>query len=331
MSKVQLRNVDLNLLIPLKALLHERNVTRAAERVHLSQSAMSRTLDRLRSELGDELLVRVGRNYELTPRGSALLDELGQVMPRLARLWAGEPFSPAQSEARIRLAMTDYAGSVILPPLAEILARLAPGITLEVVPWHERVHEDNGLAAATHLIFSPLAVPSTLRVELLFEDAFLCVLGRKLSRGKGPLKMTEYLSFRHISVETQPNQQNLIDRSLGEAGLQRRVAVHLPYFLAAIRMLETTDLVLTMPARIAEPVLAPLDLPRLKTPKEIPPIRYSMVWHPRFDSDSLHVWLRETVRQIFRPSPRKSISNDKQDRSDRRLGSERMALDRKIT
>ena len=88
MSKVQFRNIDLNLLIPLKALLHERNVTRAAERIHLSQSAMSRALDRLRSELGDELLVRVGRNYELTPRGGELLDELAQVMPRLARLWA---------------------------------------------------------------------------------------------------------------------------------------------------------------------------------------------------------------------------------------------------
>ena len=301
MRPVQLRNIDLNLLVPLKALLHERNVTRAAERIHLSQSAMSRTLDRLRSELGDELLVRVGRNYELTPRGIALLDELGQVMPRLARLWAGEPFSPAQSEANIRLAMTDYASSVVLPPLAEILARLAPGITLEVVPWHERVHEDNGLAAATHLILSPLAVPSTLRVELLFEDVFLCVFGRKLSRGKGPLTNKEYLSLRHISVETHPHQQNLIDRSLGEAGLQRRVVVHLPYLLTAIRTLETTDLVLTMPTRIAEPVLALLDLPRLKAPKDIPAIRYSMVWHPRFDSDLLHVWLRETVRQIFRP------------------------------
>jgi DNA-binding transcriptional LysR family regulator len=112
--------------------------------------------------------------------------------------------------------------------------------------------------------------------------------------------MKEYLSFRHISVETQPHQQNLIDRSLGEAGLQCRVAVRLPYFLAAIRMLETTDLVLTMPTRMAEPVLALLDLPRLKSPKDIPAIRYSMVWHPRFDNDLLYVWLRETVRQIFR-------------------------------
>jgi LysR family transcriptional regulator, nod-box dependent transcriptional activator len=301
MSKVQFRNIDLNLLIPLKALLHERNVTRAAKRIHLSQSAMSRALDRLRSELGDELLVRVGRNYELTPRGTALMSELGQIMPRLARLWEGEPFSPAQSEAKIRLAMTDDASSVVLPQLAEILGRLAPGITLEVIPWHERTHEDN---LATQLILSPLAAPATFRFEPLFEDSFVCVAGRKLKRGKGAISMKEYLTFRHVSIEMQPNQQNLIDRSLAEAGLRRHVAVHLPYFQAAIRVLEATDLVLTMPARIAKPTLAALDFQRLKAPKEIPQIRHSMVWHPRFDSDLLHTWIREMVRQIFRvPAP----------------------------
>lgn len=296
MSNGQFRNVDLNLLIPLKALLHERNVTRAAKRIHLSQSAMSRALDRLRSELGDELLVRVGRNYDLTPRGTVILGELGQIMPRLARLWEGEPFSPAQSEAKIRLAMTDDASGVVLPQLTEILGRLAPGITLEVVPWHERTHEDH---LATHLILSPLAAPSTFRFEPLFEDSFVCVAGRKLKRGKGAITMKEYLSFRHVSIETQPNQQNLIDRSLAEAGSRRLVAVHLPYFQAAIRVLEATDLVLTMPARIAEPTLIALDFPLLKAPKELPRIRYSMVWHPRFDSDLLHAWIRETVRHIF--------------------------------
>ena len=297
MRPAHLRNIDLNLLVPLKALLHERNVTRAAERVHLSQSAMSRTLNRLRSQLSDELLVRVGRNYELTPRGGALLNELGQIMPRLARLWEGEPFLPAQIEAKIRLAMTDDASSVVLPQLVETLGRLAPGITLEVVPWHERIHEDH---LATQLILSPIAVPSTFRFEALYEDSFVCVAGRKLKRGKGAITIQEYLSFRHVSIETQPNQQNLIDRSLAEAGLRRHVAVHLPYFQAAIRVLEATDLVLTMPARIAERTLAGLNFQRLKAPKEVPQIRYSIVWHPRFDSDLLHAWIRDTVRQIFR-------------------------------
>ncbi len=108
--------------------------------------------------------------------------------------------------------------------------QLALGIMLEVVPWHERAHEESGIVA-THLILSPLAVPSTFRAEPLFEDVFLCALGRRLKYGKASVTMKEYLSFRHISVETQPNQQNLIDRSLAEAGLQRRVTVHVPYLL----------------------------------------------------------------------------------------------------
>lgn len=238
MRPTQLRNVDLNLLVPLKALLHERSVTGAAKHIHLSQSAMSRTLDRLRSELGDELLVRVGRNYELTPRGSALLDELGQVLPRLVRLWAGEPFSPAQSEAHIRMAMTDYASSVILPPLAKLCSEEAPGITLEVVPWSERSHEEIGMVPM-HLVFGPPGNPSSsLRMENLFQDTFTCVLGRGLKRGKGSLSLKEYLTLRHVSVETQADQRSLIDKLLSDAGVKRRVIVSLPYFSAALRMLE---------------------------------------------------------------------------------------------
>jgi LysR family nod box-dependent transcriptional activator len=118
------------------------------------------------------------------------------------------------------------------------------------------------------------------------------------SSAVGAITMKEYLSFRHVAIETQPNQQNLIDRSLAEAGLRRLVAVHLPYFHAAIRVLEATDLMLTMLARIAEPTLTAIDFPLLKAPKELPRIRYSMVWHLRFDSDLLHAWIREAVRQI---------------------------------
>lgn len=299
MQPAQLRNVDLNLLLPLKALLHERNVTRAAERVNLSQSAMSRTLDRLRSELEDDLLVRVGRKYELTPRGSALLEELGQLLPRIASLWAGEKFSPSQSEARVRIAMTDYASSVVLPPLTALCERLAPGLSLEVTPWHERVHEEDGFASI-HLILSAVPVPSPLRIEPLFDDHFVCILGRKLNRADAPLKMKEYLSFRHLSVETRANQQNITDRALGESGLRRRIGLRLPYILPALLALETTDMVLTIPARIAGSIKRQSNLRCVKAPQEIPAIRHSMVWHPRLDSDLLHAWFRDTLRQIFR-------------------------------
>jgi LysR family transcriptional regulator, nod-box dependent transcriptional activator len=191
--------------------------------------------------------------------------------------------------------MTDDASSVILPLLTKRVGTLAPGVTLEVIPWHERVHEDN---VAVHLILNPFATPTTFRFESLYRDHFVCVRGQQFGRGKHSISLKEYLGFRHVSVETQANQHNLIDRSLLEAGFRRQITLRLPYYETAIRLLEsTTDLVLTMPARLADNATG-LRFPTLKAPKEITPIRYSMMWHPRFDSDLLHNWLRDLVRQV---------------------------------
>ena len=109
-----LRNIDQNLLVPLQALLEERNVTRAGKRVNLTQSAMSRALERLRELLGDDLLIRASRGYELTPRAAMLARELELLLPRLEQLWSGETFVPANMQGRVRLAMTDYVCDGIL-------------------------------------------------------------------------------------------------------------------------------------------------------------------------------------------------------------------------
>src|ERR1700688_998102 len=108
---LQLKNVDLNLLLPLKALLEERNVTRAANRIHLSHPAMSRVLERLRETLRDELLIRSQGGYILTARGTKLLQEIDQVIPRLEALWTGETFSPRLTTDKVRMVMTDMAAA----------------------------------------------------------------------------------------------------------------------------------------------------------------------------------------------------------------------------
>lgn len=308
MHTTHITTIDLNLLFPLNALLHERNVTRAAGRVHLSQSAMSRTLSRLRSQLGDDLLVRVGRGYERTPRGNELLSELEDLLPKIARLWAGEQFSPATSEGRVRIAMTDYAASVVLPPLLERCADLAPSLSLEVIPWHERILEEDGLTSV-HLVVSPISVPSSFRSAPLFEDCFVCVLGLRLKRSRTPLTLKKYLGLKHISVESGFNQQNVVDRALGELGCRRRVALRLPYMFSALRILETTDLVLTIPKLVAGPLSPNAALHQLQMPREIPSIRHSMVWHPRLDNDPLHIWFRSTVRNLFPEGSTKSLAS----------------------
>src|SRR6266550_4821114 len=126
MHEVHLRNADLNLLHPLRALLEERHVTRAAKRCFLSQSAMSRALDRLRETLGDPLLDRTGRAYERTVRGQRVLGELESIMSGLEAMVQGEEFSPARSQERFRVAMTDHGSTILLPVLLQRIRKAAP-------------------------------------------------------------------------------------------------------------------------------------------------------------------------------------------------------------
>ena len=168
MRDVHLRQVDLNLLSTLYALLEERHVTRAAKRCFLSQPAMSRSLERIRDTFGDELLIRTGRIYERTVRGEWLLRELENLLPRLEALVRGEPFDPAQSRERLRMAVTDNGSIVLLPALTQRIRTAAPDITLEIVAWHDRSFEDVE-AGKIDLALSPLAAPSPLETERLLQ------------------------------------------------------------------------------------------------------------------------------------------------------------------
>ncbi len=296
MSTAHLRGIDLNLLIPLQALLEERNVTRAAARVHLTQSAMSRALERLRETLQDDLLVRSEGRYELTPRANDLVQELHLLLPRLEQFWKGESFSPASVQGRIRLAMTDYAAAVVLPPLLAIVEREAPGVKLEVTPWHERSYEDLS-AAKVDLVFSPLAAPQGFGIEPLFTGRFVCLSGKRDKRKKGRLTLEQFLECRHISVETEPNQQNLIDRALAEAGLRRKVVLRLPFLLPALQVLQHTDLLLTTPLRLAKMASTKCFLHIAQAPSELPTFQYSSVWHPRLEREPLQAWFRMVVSE----------------------------------
>jgi LysR family transcriptional regulator, nod-box dependent transcriptional activator len=135
------------------------------------------------------------------------LQELELLLPRLEQLWTGEPFSPHLTSGRVRLAMTDYAAAVLLPGLIPECDRIAPGLCIEVTPWYERSYED--LSAATvDLVFSPLADPPPFRVNPLFEQKFVCLLGQRHPFKRKVLSLKAYLSYKHVSVETQPMQQN---------------------------------------------------------------------------------------------------------------------------
>jgi DNA-binding transcriptional LysR family regulator len=290
MRDVHLRQVDLNLLSTLYALLEERHVTRAAKRCFLSQPAMSRSLERIRDTFGDELLIRTGRIYERTVRGEWLLRELENLLPRLEALVRGEPFNPAQSRERLRVALTDNGSIAILPALTQRIRTAAPDITLEIVAWHDRSFEDVE-AGKIDLALSPLAAPSPLETERLFKEDFVCLLGADHQLRSRRFTLKQYLELSHVAV-------GALDRPLADLGLRRRVALSVPFLVPAVAAVAGSDLVLTLPRKLAKAVAAMANVRFVEPPPEIKSFQYFMVWHPRLTAEPAQVWFREQLQIV---------------------------------
>ena len=300
MHEMHFPQVDLNLLHILQALLEERHVTRAGNRCFLSQSAMSRAFERLREMFKDDLLIRTGRTYQRTVRGERLLRDLENLLPRIAAMIRGEAFETEKSREKIRLALTDYASMVLLPALARRMRTYAPNMTLEVVGWHDRVYDDIE-SGRIDVALTPIPVPASLQGEVLFEEDFVCVLGSQRKRPASRLTLKQYLDAPHAIVNVLAGQQTLVDRPLAELGLRRRVALIVPFFVPATLAILDTDLILTIPRRLAQSFQTMRELSIVKPPAAIRSFPYLMVWHPRLTGDLAQAWVREQVRVIARP------------------------------
>jgi len=299
MREVHLRDLDLNLLHALQALLMERHVTRAAKRCFLSQSAMSRALERLRQVFGDPLLVRRARAYERTVRGERVLQELEVLMPRLEAMVRGEEFDPARSQERFRVAMTDHAAMVVLPPLVERLRTAATNVTLEVSVWNDRAYEDVA-AGRIDMALSAEAPPPPLETEVLYEDDFVCLVGRHRRIRTQRFSLKEYLDLPHVIVETWERQQAPVDRPLVERGFRRRAVLRTRFFIPTFSIVARADLVLTVPRALGKIAAATADVRVVEPPHEIAGFSYFMTWHPRVSTEPAHAWFRDQVRTVAR-------------------------------
>jgi DNA-binding transcriptional LysR family regulator len=301
MREVHLRNLDLNLLQPLHALLEERHVTRAAKRSFLSQPAMSRALERLREMFGDPLLIRSGRAYERTIRGERVLQELESLMPRLDAMVRGAEFDPARSQERFRVAMTDHASMILMPSLVARVRRAAAHVKLEVSVWRAEAYEDVA-AARIDTALSAEVAPPILETEVLFNIDFVCLVGSAQRVRTRRLTLEQYLQLPHALVETWEGQQTLVDRTLAQLGVKRQVALSIPFFVPAIFAIAQTDLILTVPRRLAKITAAMAGVRVLEPPREIKAFPYFMAWHPRLTSEPAHAWFREQLRVAARTS-----------------------------
>jgi DNA-binding transcriptional LysR family regulator len=296
MRMTDIRGVDLNLLGPLAALLSERHVSRAAERVNMSQPAMSRALRKLRDTLGDELLVRSQAGYQLTPRAERIQRQLAVILPSLESLLSDEAFDPRTAAQAFRLAGTDYTVTVLGSALFQRVFQQSPNSTLQFEAWHHAVFHDIE-RGVIDLIFHGGAAPPPLRSEHLFDDHFVCLLSREHPLAAHPhIALDEYLACSHVVVNIADGQQGAIDQRLQARGTPRRASLTVAFHAAAAAAVPGTMLVATLPWRLATNNARDNTTRVIRAPTEFETMSFSMAWHPRLDNEPAQQWLRDTIR-----------------------------------
>lgn len=300
---MNLASLDLNLLVALDALLSEASVGRAATRIGLSQPAASHALRRLREVIRDPLLVRVGARMQLTPRAQALRGPLAQVLDQTRALFVPARFDPTTSRRRFVLMMPDLVVDLLIPPLVEKVAQVAPAVRIDVTPWRGPAILTEEFAQSLDLIIACVgdAYPGFHR-QRLYVDRDVLAVRRGHPRKARLSHMDEFLSARHVAVVGAGEQEDMIDSWLKRSGVERAIALVVPSYLQALRMAARTDLVAFVPGRLTAALAQPLGLVALKPPLD-PGLDEQFMFHPtRAQVEQGSIWLRGLLTGICRSS-----------------------------
>jgi DNA-binding transcriptional LysR family regulator len=298
---VNVQDIDLNLLRVFDAVLHEKGVTPAAARLGLTQPAVSNALARLRKVFGDALFVRTPRGVDPTPFARELAEPVRQALALLESALAhGSGFDPATSSRAFHFYMSDLGQVEFLPPLVERVQRVAAGVRLEALAL-DLEHIGDALAAGTLDLavgFLPGLGPP-LRRRALFRDPYVCLVRADHPLVAKGLTRRRFLEASHALVTYRGGGHRVIEEALERAGIARRIALRVPHFTVVPMVLERTDLILTLPARVARVYERRGNVRALTPPVPIPQAEVAVHWHERFDADPGNRWLREQLIELF--------------------------------
>ena len=297
-----LSQFDLNLLRVFDAVARERHVTRAAAQLHLSQPAVSNALARLRQALGDELFLRRPGGVEPTELALALAPSVSDVLDRLREtLLVHAPFDPATAERVFTVALSEYAETVLVPPLLERMAREAPRCLLAVRHADRTNAHDLLERGEAQLAVAVLPEPTALytRVRLLPEE-FLVVMRPGHALAEVALTAERFVSVPHLLHSANGSRDGALDGPLAEAGHPRRLGAVVAHLSAVPGILARTDMVITLSARLARQMADAHGLRLRPVPIKIRHTRLSLVFHRRFEADQGHAWLRRTLLAVAR-------------------------------
>lgn len=294
---MNLRSVDLNLLVALDALLTEMHVTRAAERVGLSQPAMSNALGRLRHVFKDELLVRTSTGMQATPRALELAEPIRRILRSVERVFDSEgDFNPLTSTRAFTIRMSDVLGQMLLPPLFSVIEQAAPSIQLDIIhlpPQRtiEALEKDEiDIAVSMGLVHS-----TSIHTTTLMADRMVCVMRAEHAIAAEELTLARFLGEKHLKVSMSPTDMRFVDDVLAKQGLSRRVALNVPHWMLVPRVLEHSDMIAVMPGLFAQATVG-ASLTVKELPLSSPPFDWSAYWHRRHQGDQAVAWLVDRLR-----------------------------------
>lgn len=306
---MNIRDLDLNLLIVFDALLRTRSVTRAAAELSMSQPATSFALNRLRSMLGDPLFVRTARGIHPTPHAEHLAGPLTAILERIrADLLQQPTFVPEAAERTMTLNMPDIGELVFLPSILKRLAAVAPKISVRTVNLPIADIEPSLRAGTVDLAlgFFPQLQSAALYQQRLFTHSFVCVVRRDHPSIGDKLTRKQFLDSDH-AVVAGGNADDSLDGELRDQGMARRVVLRVEHYLALPTILSESNLIFTVPYAIGAGLAKLADIKLVQPPFKAKPRLVKQHWHSRFQHDPANRWMRGIVAELFVERRKKSV------------------------
>lgn len=297
---LNLRDMDLNLLVVFQQLYKERRVAAVADNLGLTQPAVSNALSRLRKMLGDELFLRTGRGMEPTPYATYLAEPLADALAMIRDTLERQlEFDPAASVRRFTIAMTDLGEIHFLPKLMSRLAEVAPGVTVSTVR-NTSVNLSEELESGRVDIAIGLLpqLKGGFFQRLLFRQRYVCIMRKGHPLDKEGMTLEDFEGAQHVVVVAGGTGHAIADDILQRRGVKRNVRLSVPHFIALGHILATTDLIATVPERYVRESMAPFGLIYLAHPVPIPEFDVNLFWHAKFHKEPGNQWLRSLIAEL---------------------------------
>ncbi len=301
---MDIRSLDLNLLVVFDAMLHHQSVSKAAEAIKLSQPAMSAAISRLRTLFDDPLFVRTKAGMEPTPKAKALSTSVRLVVQTIQTdILLPKKFTPTNSDRTFTLVTPDIAEVNFLPRLIAELAHQSPLINLKTLAMPREAAADSLASGEAEMAigYFPDLHKAGFFQQKLISSSHVCLLRKKHPIVGEKITSTQFMQAPHAVVRPD-GREHVFEQFLQSKNIKRRVVVELSHFMSLLPIIETSDLIATVPKDLADFFVKHGDVRYIPTPMKSPVIDVHLFWHQRFQKDPAHIWLRQVIHRLFNKS-----------------------------